>query len=130
MSSSTDGVIHLVDDESDIVRVAAAFLEGHGYTVHSFTDGQEALKDIENKCRKKVGMLITDLRMPLHSGFEIARRTRAIVPDVPVVFMTAFEINSIEFDRVFPSLQVNEFLQKPFHMQQLLEIVQKYLDQD
>ena len=119
-----------MDDEADIVSVAKTALESEGYTVHSFTNAQKALEDIEMKCRKKVGMLITDIRMPVHSGFEVARRTRAIVPDVPVIFMTAFEINSLEFDRLFPSLQVNEFLQKPFHMQQLSEIARKYLGQD
>lgn len=98
------GVIHIVDDERDIATVAAKALELHGYTVHSFSDPEKALMDIEVKCRKKVGMLITDIRMPRRSGFEVAKRTRAIVPDVPVIFMTAFEMNSPEFDKVFPSL--------------------------
>ncbi|MDQ4012825.1 MAG: response regulator [Thermoproteota archaeon] len=94
------GVIHVVDDERDIITVATVALEREGYTVHSFTNPKEALNDIEKRCKKKVSMLITDVRMPLHSGFEIARRTKDIVPDVPVVFMTAFEINSPEFDRL------------------------------
>ena len=94
------GVIHVVDDERDIITVATAALEREGYTVHSFTNPKEALNDIEKRRKKKVSMLITDVRMPLHSGFEIARRTKDIVPDVTVVFMTAFEINSPEFDRL------------------------------
>jgi DNA-binding NtrC family response regulator len=94
------GVIHVVDDERDIITVATAALEREGYTMHSFTNPKEALNDIEKRRKKKVSMLITDVRMPLHSGFEIARRTKDIVPDVTVVFMTAFEINSPEFDRL------------------------------
>jgi CheY-like chemotaxis protein len=74
-------------------------------------------------------MVITDIRMPGHSGFEVARRTRTIIPDVPIIFMTAFEINSIEFGQLFPSLQVNDFLQKPFHVTRLLEVVQRYFPQ-
>jgi DNA-binding NtrC family response regulator len=108
------GVIHVVDDERDIITVATAALEREGYTVHSFTNPKEALNDIEKRSKKKVSILITDVRMPLHSGFEIARRTKDIVPDVTVVFMTVFEINSPEFDRLFPSLQISDFLQKPF----------------
>lgn len=123
------GVIHVVDDERDIITVATAALEREGYTVHSFTNPKEALNDIEKRRKKKVSMLITDVRMPLHSGFEIARRTKDIVPDVPVVFMTAFEINSPEFDRLFPSLQISDFLQKPFRTQQLIELVKKYHNQ-
>jgi CheY-like chemotaxis protein len=120
------GVIHIVDDEKDIVTVATSALEHEGYTVHSFTSPEEALNDIEIRCRKKVKMLITDIRLPVHSGFELARRTRAIVPDAPVIFITAFEIMPTEFEKLFPSLQINSFLQKPFHIKQLIEMVHKY----
>ena len=71
-------------------------------------------------------MAITDIRMPVHSSFEIARRARAIVPDVPVVLMTAFEMHPIEFEKMFPSLKVNDFLQKPFHMDQLMQVIRQY----
>jgi CheY-like chemotaxis protein len=67
--------------------------------------------------------------MPKHNGFEIARRTRAIIPDVPVIFMTAFEINPGEFDKVFPTLDgLNGFLKKPVTIQGLLKKVRQYDD--
>ncbi len=72
-------------------------------------------------------MLITDVRMPGYSGFDIARRARAVVPDVPDIFMTAFEINQGEFEKMFPSLKVEEFLQKPFLMNRLLQVVRQYV---
>lgn len=125
-AAQDDAVIHVVDDEKDIVQVATRILERNGYSVHSFSNATEALSDIEVKCREKVSMLITDVRMPGHSGFEVARRTRVIVPDVPVIFMTAFEINDTEFGKLFPSLHVNEFLQKPFDATKLLKVVQRY----
>ena len=117
------GVIHIVDDEKDIVTVATMALEQKGYAVHSFSDSSEALADIELKCKKKVKMLITDVRMPGPNGFEVARRTRAVAPDVPVIFMTAFEVNPLEFEKVFPSFKISAFLQKPFHIEKLLEVV-------
>lgn len=122
-----DNVIHLIDDEPDIVSVAAAALQSNGYAVHSFSDPSKALEDIELKCRENVGLLITDIRMPGYSGFDIARRARMIVPDLPVVFMTAFEINQAEFEKMFPSLKVEEFLQKPFRTNRLLQIVRQYI---
>jgi len=121
------GDIHVVDDEQDIVTIATRVLEKEGYPVHSFSDTNKALSDIEQECRKKVRMLNTDIRMPGHSGFKIARRTRAIIPDVPIIFMTAFEINTEEFHKVFPTLDgLNGFLKKPVTMQRLLEKVRKY----
>ena len=124
-------IIYVIDNEKDIVTFVTSALERNGYSsVHSFTDSTEALKDIVLNCsrekKKKVHMIITDIRMPEVNGFEIARRVRDINPDIPVVFMTAFEINSSEFHQVFPSLQVKEFLQKPFQVQKLIDTVKKY----
>jgi len=125
--SPTQGIIHIVDDERDIVTIAARALEREGYLVHSFSDPGKALADIEHECKKKVRMLITDIRMPCYTGFEVARRTRAIVPDVPIIFMTAFEVNPEEFEKMFPKLEgLNGFLKKPVTLQVLLEKVREY----
>ena len=119
------GIIHLVDDDSDIVKVTTFALQKSGYVVHSFKDGLVALEDIELKCKDHVSMVITDMRMPGISGFELARRVRALKPDVPIILMTAFEINDIEFRQVFPSLRVDALLQKPFTIKALLQVVQQ-----
>ena len=123
--SSQQGVIHVIDDERDIVSIITSALQSSGYSVHSFTDASEALQDMEI-CKKKISMVITDVRMPSHNGFEIARRTKTLSPEARVIFMTAFEINMAEFEKMFPSLQINDFLQKPFHVQQLLEMVRQH----
>jgi DNA-binding NtrC family response regulator len=118
--------IHIVDDQSEIVNLVTSALERKGYPVNSFTDPSKALQDIEMNCRVKVSMLIADLQLACHIGFEIARRTRVNNPGVPIILMTPFEINSAEFFMIFPSVTVIEFLQKPFHVQRLLGLVKKY----
>ena len=39
--------------------------------------------------------------------------------------MSAFEINEMEFHDILPDIKVDAFLQKPFHIQQLNEVVEK-----
>jgi hypothetical protein len=39
--------------------------------------------------------------------------------------MSAFEINDKEFHNILPDIKVDAFLQKPFHIQQLNEVVEK-----
>jgi hypothetical protein len=47
--------------------------------------------------------LIADIRLFCHRGFEVARITRTIVPDEQeIIFITAFEINSLNLKRCFP----------------------------
>jgi DNA-binding NtrC family response regulator len=120
-----DKIIHVVDDEKDIVAVVEQALRRQGYPVHAFSNSEEALKDIL-ECREKMAILLTDMRMPGYSGFELARRARAIVPDIPVVMMTSFEIKESEFEKIFPSLKVTDFLQKPFDVKKLTDIIAKY----
>ena len=119
-----DKIVHVVDDEEDIVSTTSSALKQQGYLVHSFSDSKEAHEDIK-VCSDKISMLLTDIRMPGYNGFELARLTNEVVPDVPVVLMTSFEINQSEFEKVFPSIKIAGFLQKPFNMQSLLELVER-----
>ena len=45
---------------------------------------------------------------------------------VKVFFMTAFEINDIEFRRVLPSTRIDEFIQKPILLERLNTLVQNH----
>ena len=47
--------------------------------------------------------------------------------EVKVFFMTAFEINDIEFRRVLPSVIIDEFIQKPVMMNYLTTLVKKHI---
>ena len=58
-------------------------------------------------------MVISDLRMLGMNGFEFIKKIREIKPEVKIFFMTAFEINDVEFRRVLPSTRIDEFIQKP-----------------
>jgi YesN/AraC family two-component response regulator len=57
--------------------------------------------------------MLSDIRMPNMSRIQLARKVKETNPDVKVVLMTAFEIRDNEFSKVFPSMQVDGFIQKP-----------------
>jgi DNA-binding NtrC family response regulator len=125
-SAKKNGIIHLIDDDSDIVRIATKALQNSGYSVHGFSSTEEALEDIERQCRQSVSLLITDIRMAGHSGIEVAKRTRAIVREVPVIFLTGFEMHESEFAKIFPTLEgQNVFLQKPVSIDKLTQTVKE-----
>jgi response regulator RpfG family c-di-GMP phosphodiesterase len=47
------------------------------------------------------------------NGFEVARTVKQIRPSIKIVFITAFEINKSEFEKVLPSTKVDAFITKP-----------------
>ena len=61
--------------------------------------------------------------MPGLTGIQLARKVKAINPNVKVVLMTAFEIRDDEFSTVFPSTQVDGFVQKPVGIRELTDKV-------
>ena len=63
--------------------------------------------------------MLSDIRMPGLSGIQLARKVKEVNPGVKVVLMTAFEIRDNEFSKVFPSMHVDGFVQKPIGINDL-----------
>ena len=57
--------------------------------------------------------------MPQLSGIQLARKVKEINPKVKIILMTSFEIKDEEFSKVFPSVQVDGFVQKPIGINDL-----------
>jgi DNA-binding NtrC family response regulator len=110
----------IVDDDSDIVQVLKMGLLKNGFLVETFTDPEEALQsfksDAESYC-----LVLSDVRMPSISGIQLSKKVKEVNPNVKVVLMTAFEIKDNEFSRVFPSIQVDGFVQKPIGIKELTD---------
>ena len=92
----------------------------NGFSVDAFTNPQEALQsfksDAESYC-----LVLSDVRMPSLSGIQLAKKVKEVNPNVKVVLMTAFEIRDNEFSKVFPSIQVDGFVQKPIGIKELTD---------
>jgi DNA-binding NtrC family response regulator len=92
----------------------------NGFSVDAFTNPQDALQsfksDAESYC-----LVLSDIRMPMLSGIQLSKKVKEINPDVKVVLMTAFEIRDNEFSKVFPSSQVDGFVQKPIGIKELTD---------
>ena len=102
----------VVDDASDIVQVLKTGLQKNGFLVNAFNNPEEAIQSFKSNS-KDYCLILSDIRMPALSGIQLARKVKEINPDVKVVLMTSFEIRDNEFSKVFPSLHVDGFVQKP-----------------
>jgi len=112
----------LVDDDKDIHTITKLGLERAGYQVHGFTDPFEAVTHLEQGC-KDCDLLITDIRMPHMTGFELVRKVKELRPEMKIIMMTAFEVNMVELHAVLPSAPVDNVIRKPFMPSKLMEII-------
>ena len=108
----------VVDDDSDIVQVLKLGLLKNRFLVNAFTNPEEALQSFKSNAESYC-LLLSDVRMPGLSGIQLAKKVKEINPAVKTVLMTAFEIRDSEFSKVFPSTQVDGFVQKPIGIRDL-----------
>jgi DNA-binding NtrC family response regulator len=105
----------IVDDDPDIAHVLKQGLLKNRFLVSAFTSPEEALQNFQSNSEDYC-LILSDIRMPGISGIKLARRVKEINPGVKVVLMTSFEIRDNEFSKVFPSVHVDGFVQKPIRI--------------
>ena len=83
----------LVDDNFLILKAYSALLQSIGYTVQAAGDGVEALQSLREHIPD---LIVSDLDMPVMSGFELLSIVRRRFPSIQVVAMSgAFAESSI-----------------------------------
>lgn len=111
----------VVDDERDILSIVKRGLESKKrFQVETFIDAESALESLKENSDNYYDLVLTDIRMPKINGFELYRRIKESNPHMKIVFITAFEINKDEFNKVIPSLDVIDFISKPVSMSTLI----------
>ena len=118
--------IVLVDDNFDIVRLMERALKGHGFKVSAFTDPAVALEDFQINY-KTCSLILSDTKMPKMNGYEFVKKAKEIDKQVKVVLMSAFEINNEEFHNALSDIRIDGFLQKPFSMWKLNDVIGKII---
>jgi PAS domain S-box-containing protein len=115
----------LVIDDEPVVRVAlVSTLRRTGYEVHDAGDGADGLAQA---LAHPPDLILSDVHMARMNGMELLQRfrTHPETSAVPVILMTG---QPLETDvRTSMNLGADDYLQKPFSMEQLLAAVQARL---
>ena len=121
------GPILVVEDVPNILDLLAVTLRFKGYPVITASNGEEAIKRIEEQ---RPAMVITDILMPKMDGFSLMHRLRTDpqTRQIPVVFLSATYVTPE--DKAFAlSLGAARFLEKPVDTEEFLLTVAEILTQ-
>ena len=113
-------LVLVVDDEQGLRELVCRTLRAEGYQTLEAGHGAEALEIIETS-PAPVDLVVTDVVMPGMDGRELGRRLSQRWPDLPILYISAYDVNDI-FRRGSPRSSA-PFLQKPFPMDGLLTTV-------
>lgn len=115
----------LVEDEPEVLRLAARNLSSLGYDVVTATNGSEALEILARD--PTFTLLFTDLVLPKGmSGIELSRFAKELAPTMKVLFTSGY---SEEMFRNGPSLDDDvPLLRKPYRRRELAEMLARVLE--
>jgi len=114
--------ILLVEDEETLAEGLLFNLSEEGYSVVWVKDGKKALEQFDSQ---PYDLIILDIMLPYINGFEVAKYVREKSPMIPILMLTA---RTAVHDRVRGlEIGADDYLTKPFHLQELLARVKGIL---
>jgi two-component system, chemotaxis family, chemotaxis protein CheY len=116
------GTILVVDDDPKLVKALSVRLQVSGYAVEVAFNGADALSVAESK---KLDLIITDVWMPVGTGFSLAYRLKTAVPGIPVLFLSASKQANLK--AMAEKMNAVGFLEKPYEPEVLLRTIAQIL---
>jgi len=121
-----DRLILLIDDESMILQMTKAVLEGNGYRVLTAPDGSVGLSLFTDH-HAEISAVLLDMMMPGMDGFETLSKLFRIDPAVKVIACSGLGTSQREAKAV--AAGAKRFLAKPYSDEQLLELLTQVMSE-
>ncbi len=114
--------ILLCEDDENLGMLLREYLQTRGYDADLQPDGEAGYKAFT---KNKYDLCVLDVMMPKKDGFTLASDIRAINTEVPIIFLTAKSMKE-DILQGF-KLGADDYLSKPFSMEELLSRIESIL---
>jgi DNA-binding response OmpR family regulator len=117
-----------IEDDLELVDILKNILKNRGFKIFGATGGLEGLETLR---RVKPDLVLLDLMMPDMDGWEVHRQMKADADlcHIPVIIVTADSRPITKF-RGLEVAKVDDFIVKPFDVQELVQRIEKALKSD
>jgi FixJ family two-component response regulator len=121
----SDPTVFIVDDDDAVLDSIAELVMSVGLTAATFHSAQE-FRDSFNP--ERPGCLVLDVRMARTGGLALQEELNAMGARIPIVFISGHGDISIAIKAI--KAGAVDFVQKPYHEQQLLDSINEALRRD
>jgi DNA-binding NtrC family response regulator len=126
--SPNEGMVGIVDDDSDISMIFADALRGiDGISVFTFNDSLEALKHFTNNKEEYI-LVICDLMMPSIDGLDLVKKIKKLRPKTRTMIISGYEIEPGELQIDINRGIIDKIIQKPISMNSLRREVKNQIN--
>jgi two-component system response regulator VicR len=126
MDSIAKKCIVYIEDDPEMLDLVELILNRHGFEVHGAHGGREGIDLVH---QEHPDLILLDLMMPDLDGWDVYQQLKA-EPDtkaVPVIVITA-KTQSIDKVLGLHIAKVDDYISKPFRPQELLDSIEKVLN--
>ncbi|MBT8256608.1 MAG: response regulator [Bacteroidia bacterium] len=114
--------ILVVDDNKINQIVTTKILKGYHASVVVASSGPEAIDLVRHE---SLDLILMDINMPIMNGFETTERIRTFNLNIPIIALTAVEIEKVTESSSFELM--DDFIIKPYQNERFVETISKYL---
>lgn len=112
--------ILVVDDDVDILEVVTYILTSHGFNVKTHSSGFNVPDVVLHYCPN---LILLDVRLPGKLGTDICKELK-LVHQIPIILFSAHA----DYSKVFAECNADDFLEKPFDVKKLLDMISTHLN--
>ena len=117
--------IMVVDDEPDVLLTYESFLSYAGFSVSTFGDSYEALKDFASNPRL-YDLVILDIRMENLNGIQLYQSMKAMNPSSKILFASALDAAK-ELTSILPDIEFQDIIKKPVDRENFIKVIKMAL---
>jgi DNA-binding response OmpR family regulator len=119
--------ILIVEDVEDHLEIVKIILEQHNYNILTATNGKTGLESAQ---KNLPNLIILDVMLPEMNGYEVCRALRSDqkTKAIPVI-MLSVKSNPEDIEAGYKS-GANEYITKPFNLEELIKKVKKHLGEE
>lgn len=111
----------LIDDDATVLSMVTDALTHYGMVVHPFSQGDLAMKVLEDPSSPPFDLVVSDINMDGMDGFDVIHRVKSIQAHLPVVLMTGAA--SLDYAIRAMRMGASNLFQKPLTLRELVKSV-------
>ena len=115
----------LVEDHPQLRDLFGEFLRALGYNVFTAGSGNDAVRVVQDSTRP-LHLLVTDVLLPGMDGWQLAKRSKQLHPDLKVIYVSGNPESA--FENIGEPYPDEVFLQKPVALEDLAKVIRQVLD--
>jgi CheY-like chemotaxis protein len=124
LQPQTGRTILVVEDEPALLVAVSKMLQRRGFSVIQANDGSSALELIRGH-KDRIDAMLLDVTLPGVSSREVFEEADRLRPDLVAILTSAY--SQERATACFGGLPVNYFIRKPFHINDLVSLLQEML---